>query len=55
MIGANLGPLGNVRRAVSVQALCQGTSINRHARSARGVRLSDLDSRAKRSEYVSGS
>ena len=29
--------------------------IYRHAHSARGVRLRDLDSRAKRSEYVSGS
>ena len=54
-IGDNPGPLGNVRRAVSVQTLCQRTSINRHAHSARHLRLRDLDSRAKHSEYVFGS
>ena len=44
--GDNPGPLGNVRRAVLVQVLCQRPSINRHARSARGVRIWDLSSRA---------
>ena len=33
-IGDNTGPLGNVRYEVSVQSLCQRTSIYHHARSA---------------------
>ena len=53
-IGDNPGPLGNVCREVSVQTLCQRTSIYRHAHFTHHIRLWDLDSRTKRSEYVSG-
>ena len=45
-IGDKLGPLGNIRRAISVQTLCLRTSIYCHEHSACGVRIWDLSSRA---------
>ena len=54
LIGDNPGPLGNIRCAVSVQMLCLRTSTYPLMRSAHYVHLRDLESRAKCSEYVSG-
>ena len=48
------GPLGNVHCAVLVQMLCLRTAIYCHAHSARHVRLRNLESCTKHSEYFSG-
>ena len=53
-IGDKPGPLGKVRCAVLVQTLCLRTAIYCHADSTCHVRLRNLESWTKHSEYFSG-